>query len=395
MEGQRWTHSERQGADHEDDSDERQQHQVVHLLLPLSEPGQAQLLPPPRRPDRAAPHHLAPVHLAQADDDRAVAHEHRQDEQRHEGRVGQREGPHQAGVVVMCGVHVDEAPRPGAVLPELAVAGVRQEAEDQRKEVNEEKGEFGEAAADVDGVKVRVADGQAALHGHGAQDERGRQAEETHGEAEEVAQAVTAQTDQGHVAGVADEHGRAEEAGAQQVGERQAGHQDAEDGRPGAMLLLVHPEDEEGQQVPHHAGQEHDDARYRLAFPVDGGSFVAGDVEARLTRELAVVHGEAAEERCACSEGGWWGAPGQQTQTLTSWHHRLEAETAGMYGETHQPRADSERHSSTFPFLRLAQSLEISLWKKRWHNHKLSAETSHCNINNSPSAEAFSSHTLC
>lgn len=31
--------SERQGADHKDDSDECQQHQVVHLLFPLSEPG--------------------------------------------------------------------------------------------------------------------------------------------------------------------------------------------------------------------------------------------------------------------------------------------------------------------------------------------------------------------
>lgn len=207
-------------------------------------------------------------------------------------------------MVVTCGVHVDEAPRPGAVLSELAVAGVRQEAEGQRKEVNEEKSEFGEAAADVDGVKVRVADGQTALHGHGAQDESGREAEETHGEAEEVTQAVTAQTDQGHVAGVADEHRRAEEAGAQQVGERQAGHQDAEDRRPGAMLLLVHPEDEEGQQVPHHAGQEHDDARYRLAIPVHDGSIIAGDIGACLIREHAVVHGEAAEERCACSEEG-------------------------------------------------------------------------------------------
>lgn len=40
--------SEWQGADHKDDSDERQQHQVVHFLFPLSEPGQAQPPPSPR-----------------------------------------------------------------------------------------------------------------------------------------------------------------------------------------------------------------------------------------------------------------------------------------------------------------------------------------------------------
>lgn len=254
---------------------------MVHLLFALAEPGQAQPPPSPARPHRAAPHHLAPVHLAQADNHRAVAHKHRQDQQCHEGGVGQGEGPHQAGPLVPCCIHVDEAPRPGTVLSEFAIAAVWQEAENQRKEVNKEKSELGKAAADVYGVKVRVADGQAALHGHGAQDEHGRQAEEAHGEAEELAQALTAQTYQGQVAGVADEHRRAEEGGAQQVCEGQAGHQDAEDRGPGAMLLLVHPEDEESQEVSHHTGQEHDDARRRLAIPVHGESVVAGGVGTR------------------------------------------------------------------------------------------------------------------
>ena len=272
-EGQMWTYSERKWADHKDDSDERQQHQMVHFLLALSEPGQAQPLPPPRGPERAAPHPVAPVHLTQADDHRAVAHKHCKDQQRHEGRVGQREGQQQVGLVVPCGVHVDEAPRPRAVLSEFAVAGVRQEAEGQREEVNKDKSEFCKAGANVHRVEVRVADGQAALHGHGTQNERGRQAVETHGKAKDVAQALPPQTDQGHVAGIADEHRRAEEAGTQQVGENQAGHQDAEDRRPGAMLLLVHAEDEESQEVSHHAGQKHEDARHWLA--IHGESVIA------------------------------------------------------------------------------------------------------------------------
>lgn len=259
--------SERQGADHKDDGDECQQHQVVHFLFAVSEPGQAQPPLPPHRRDGAAPHYLAPVHLAQTDNHRPVAHEHREDQQRHEGGVGQRESQHQVGLVVPGRVHVDEAPRSRAILSKFTIAEIWQEAECQRKEVNQEKGDFSKAAADVHGVKIREADGQAALHGHGAQDERRRQAEEAHGESKEVTELLIAQRDQGHVPSVADEDGRAEQAGAQQVGEGQAGHQDAEDRGPGAMLLLVHAEDEESQQVSHHAGQEHDDAGSRFAVP--------------------------------------------------------------------------------------------------------------------------------
>lgn len=270
--------SEWQGADHEDDGDECQQHQMVHLFFPLYKPGKAHPPPPPRRPDRATPHHLAPVHLAQADNHWAVAHKHCKNQQGHERRVGQREGKHQAGPFIPCGVHVDEAPRTGTVLSEFAIAAVWQEAKGQRKEVDKEKSEFGKAVADVYRVKVRVADGQAALHGHGAQDERGSQAEETHGKAKEVAKARTPQSDQGLVAGVADEHRWAEEAGAQQVSEGQARHQDAEDRGLGAMLFLVHPEDEESQEVPHHGSQKHDDAGNWLAFPIHNASVIAGGI---------------------------------------------------------------------------------------------------------------------
>lgn len=121
-----------------------------------------------------------------------------------------------------------------------------------------------------------MADGQAPLHGHGAQDEHGRQSEKTHGEAEELAQSLPSQADQGAVVSVTDEHGRAENTGAQQVCERQAGHQDAEDRRPGAMLLLMDPEDEEGQEVPHHTGQKHENAGRRFALLVHGEGVVAG-----------------------------------------------------------------------------------------------------------------------
>lgn len=40
--------SERQGADHKDDGDERQEYQVIHLLFALSKPGQAYPPPSPR-----------------------------------------------------------------------------------------------------------------------------------------------------------------------------------------------------------------------------------------------------------------------------------------------------------------------------------------------------------
>lgn len=274
------THSERERADGKDDSDERQQHQVVHLLFSLSEKGQAHPPAPARRHHGAAAHHLAAVHLAQADDHRAVAHEHGQDQQSHERRVGQGESAHQAFALSPLRVHVNEAPRPGAVLAELAESGEGQEAEAQGKEINEAKGDFGEGAADVHRVEIRVADGQAPLHGHGAQDEHGCESEKAHGEAEELAQALPSQADQGDVASVAGEHGGAENAGAQQVCERQAGHQDAEDRRPGAMLLLMDHEDEERQEVPHHTGQKHDDAGRRFALVVHGEAAVAGAVGA-------------------------------------------------------------------------------------------------------------------
>lgn len=96
-------------------------------------------------------------------------------------------------VIPRC-VHVNKAPRPGVVLSELSIAAVRQKAESQGEEVNKDKDEFGKAAADVHGVKIRVADGQTAFEGNSTQDERGRQAEEAHCEAEKVAQSTAAES---------------------------------------------------------------------------------------------------------------------------------------------------------------------------------------------------------
>lgn len=96
-------------------------------------------------------------------------------------------------VIPRC-VHVNKAPRPGVVLSELSIAAVRQKTEGQGEEVNKDKSEFGKAAADVHGVEIRVADGQTALHGNSAQDERGRQAEETHCKAKKVAQSTATQS---------------------------------------------------------------------------------------------------------------------------------------------------------------------------------------------------------
>lgn len=127
-------------------------------------------------------------------------------------------------------------------------------------------------------VEVRVANGQAALHSHGTQDEHGGQAEETHGKAKQVTQAFTTQIYQRHVAGIADEHRWAEEAGAQQVGEGQTGHQDAENRRPGAVLLLVDSKDEESQEVSHHTTQKHDDACCWFSISIHNESIIAGGV---------------------------------------------------------------------------------------------------------------------
>lgn len=134
------------------------------------------------------------MHLAEADNHRPVADKHDENQQCHKGGVGQREGQHQVRVVIPCCIHINKAPRALVILSEPSVAAVRQEAEGQGEEINKDKSDFGKAAADVHGVKVRVADGQTALHGNGAQDECGCQAEEDHREAKEVAQAITTQS---------------------------------------------------------------------------------------------------------------------------------------------------------------------------------------------------------
>lgn len=129
-------------------------------------------------------------------------------------------------------------------------------------------------------VKVRVADGQAALHSHGAQDECRCQSKETHGKPKEVTQPVLSQADQRHVVGVADEHRWAEKAGPQQVGEGQTRDQDNKHRGAGSVLLLVDSEDEERQQVPHHSSQKHDDTGCRLAILADDEGDIIGDAVA-------------------------------------------------------------------------------------------------------------------
>lgn len=301
---------------------------MVHLLFSLSEKGQAHPPPPARRHDRTAAHHLASVHLTQADDHRTVAHEYSQDQQGHERWVGQGESAYQAGAHIPRRVHVNKAPCPGTVLPELTVSGERQEAEAQRKEINQEKGYFGKAATDVHGVEIRVADGQTSLHCHGAQDKHGRESEETHGKAKELAQSLPTQADQGNVPSVAGKHGRAEDTGAQQVCERQAGHKDAEDRRPGAVFFLMDPKDEEGQEVPHHTSQKHDDACRRFALLVDGEGVVAGAVVAGRVWQHVFVH--VWRDKDVESVWSGWKIPRNLKEILTSRLDHLVTQKAAL-----------------------------------------------------------------
>lgn len=181
---------------------------MVHFLLSLSKPGAQPPLAPSRH-HRSPTCQLAPVHAAEADDDRTVAQEHYSDEQCHEHGVGQREGQCSPLLILALSfcLHLDETPRAWAILLVPPVAKERQQAEYEGKEIDEEEDDLSEAAAYMFGVEIRVTDGEAPLHRHSTEDEHRGQAEERHGEGEESAQPpISSQTNQRFALGIANEH---------------------------------------------------------------------------------------------------------------------------------------------------------------------------------------------
>lgn len=241
---------ERQGADGEGDGHNRQQDEVVGLL------GHRHPLPAPAGGGAAPAAPAPPVHADEAEDDAEVAGEHGGDEQQQQRGVE----PQVRGAAV-----AHEAPRPGAELLVLPAAQQRRRAEQQRGGVD--GGQHGQAAPalDVALVEVGVPDGQRALQRHGEEHEHRGQAEEGHGEGEVGARAALGrQGHQGLVARVRGQHHGADEAGAQQVGEHQLGHQHVEQGErvpaAGAAPRAPPPaarQQRQRQDVPQHPGREH------------------------------------------------------------------------------------------------------------------------------------------
>lgn len=181
---------------------------MVHFLLSLSKPGAQPLLASSRH-HRTPTCQLAPVHAAEADDDRTVAQEHYNDKQCHEDGVGQRKGQCSPLLILtlsLC-LHLDKTPRSWAVLLVPPVSEERQQAESEGKEIDEEEDDLSEAAPYVFGVEIRVTDGEAPLHCHCTEYEHRGQAEERHGEGEKVAQPlISRQTHQRGALGIANEN---------------------------------------------------------------------------------------------------------------------------------------------------------------------------------------------
>lgn len=196
------------------------------------------------------------VHADEVENDTEVASEHGDDEEQQQGGIK----------LQVRGLPVsNEAPRPGAVLDVLPVVQQWQGAEDQGDGVDGRQHRQAAAARDVALVEVGVPDGQVALQGHGEEHEHRGQAEEGHGKSEVGAHAaLRRQRHQGLVPRIRNHHHRADEAGPEQVGEHQLGHQHVEqgDGVPAAGARPCIPAPAARQQcqcdeIPQHPGREH------------------------------------------------------------------------------------------------------------------------------------------
>lgn len=176
------------------------------------------------------------------------------------------------------GSEVQEAPCPGVLqfAPPHAHAG--QGTEEDIGHIDGTQGESGQLLVHIVVVEVGMVDGQVALDGHGTDDAQPGQPEEQQNERAVFAHRRPARPLVLQVGGDGD---RADQAGAQQVGDGQSAHQSVE----GALLLLLAglTQDDDGDQVPHHPEDEHDGrdsqgpAGYRAPGAVQEGRVQRGE----------------------------------------------------------------------------------------------------------------------
>ena len=157
--------------------------------------------------------------------------------------------------------HVQEAPRPGAILHVLPEPHERARAEEHARQVDERDREVAAArACDVSVVKVGEPQREEALQRHGAQDRERGQAQQRHTEPEVRAQdAMVTQGDQRGVLGVRGEHNGADGDRAQQVRGDERRDEDTEQRR--RLRPPPRLQQREGDKVSRHAEGEHDARR--------------------------------------------------------------------------------------------------------------------------------------
>lgn len=253
------TYCERQGTDGEGDGHNSKENKVVRLLRhghPFPSPAGRRASPAAAHGGSAAASPAPAVHTDEVDDDTEVASEHRHDEEQQQSGVK---------LQVRGAPVLEEAPRPRAILDVLLRVQQRYRAKEQGDGVDGGQHCQAAAALDVALVEVGVPDGQVALQGHGEEHEHRGQAEEGHGKGEVRAYtALWCQCHQGLVPRVRSQHHGADEAGPEEVGEHQLGHQHVEqrDGvsAAGAAPRIPQPAARQKRQryeVPQYPGREH------------------------------------------------------------------------------------------------------------------------------------------
>lgn len=262
---------------------------------PLSSPAAPKTVQAAAQRGSAAAPPAPTVHADEVEDDAEVAGQDGDDEEQQQGGVK----PQIHGLLVL-----DEAPRSGAVLAVLREAQQWRRAKEQRDSVDGRQHSQAASALDVALVEVGMPNGQVALQGHGEKHEHRGQAEEGHGEGKVGARACLGlQFLQGLVLRVGSQHHRADEAGPEQVGEHQLGHQHVEqgDGAPAAGPAPRVPppaarQQRQREEVPQHPCREHRRA--------DGWAFAGREPLSILAVLLLgvigdIAHGGAREEGCA------------------------------------------------------------------------------------------------
>lgn len=247
-------------------------------------------------PACGAPVLLAPpVHEHEVADDADVAQHGARDHDEKAGRVQVLVD----AVLALRRQHVHEAPRTGTVLHVRAETEERREAEERARHVGQRERQVTAARAQASLVEVRRGDGEAALERHAQQQRERHEAEESHGEAEvPTRNPASAQCAHRLVPRVRRNHQRADQEGAQQVGDEQRGEQHLEQvtGRGGTSHALLPPpapdlQQHERNRVPENPGGEHERG---------GGGRTSPNPQVSITvyRALRKVH--PARALCVC-----------------------------------------------------------------------------------------------